>query len=195
MSSSDWYYLGALTSSQFQNGGHRTYWQPTMAALSATAIDVGTYAIQVQTYYNLVAQTYGAQLALSGGSLGIGTEELDLPLRAMLGSGAFTDIERVISRRPVTTNSTYQILPADFFNAMLLTTSGTRTYTLPAWSDMPLYTPPLLGKNRSGNNLTIATSGSDTIDAAASSVTVPTGSSWEVYKDGSSGVWESRVFA
>lgn len=193
MSSADWAYLASLTSSQFQNGGHRSLWQPTMTAIAASATDVGSLATITLGYAQSAAASYAAQLALAGGTQGIGTEELDLPLRALLGSGAFVDIERLIARRPVTANSDYQILPQDFFGAMLLTTSGTRTYTLPEWSDMPLYVPPLLGKNRSGNNLTIQRSGTNTIDNAATSVTVPTGASWEVYKSDSSGLWEMRV--
>ena len=112
-----------------------------------------------------------------------------------IGSAAFVDLEQVLVRRPVTQDATYQILPIDFWTSLLLTTSGTRTYTLPAWSDMPQFVPALIGKNRSGNNLTLARSGSDTIDAAATSVTVPTGSSWEIYKSDTSGLWESRGFA
>jgi hypothetical protein len=195
VSSADWAYLASLTGSQFQNGGHRSLWQPTMTAIAATATDVGNLATITLGYAQSSAASYAAQLALAGGTQGIGTEELDLVLKALLGSGAFVDVERLIARRPVTTNSDYQILPQDFFNAMLLTTSGTRTYTLPDWSSLPLYVPPLLGKNRSGNNLTIQRSGTDVIDNAATSVTVPTGSSWEIYRDGGTGQFESRVFA
>ena len=108
---------------------------------------------------------------------------------------AFADMRQFAIRRPVTQDATYQIVPIDFWTSLLLTTSGTRTYTLPAWADMPDFVPPLIGKNRSGNNLTLARTGTDTFDAAATSVVVPTGSHWEVYKSDTSGLWETRVFA
>ena len=195
MSSSDWYYLGGLTGTQFANGGHRALWQPTMTAIANTAQDVANFAGQANVYYTLTAQTYAALLAVVGGSMNVGTEGLDLPLNTQLGNAAFVDLEQVLIRRPVTQDATYQIVPSDFWTTLLLTTSGTRTYTLPAWSSMPQFVPPLIGKNRSGNNLTLAPTGSDTFDAAAASVTVPTGSSWEVYKSDTSGLWETRVFA
>lgn len=195
MSSSDWYYLGGLTGTQFANGGHRALWQPTMTAIANTANDVANFAGQSQVYYTLQAQTYAAMLALTGGSMGVGSEGLDVPLTVFLGSAAFVDIEQVAAGRPVTQNSSYQIVPADFWTTLLRATSGTPTYTLPLWSDMPANVPPLPGINRSGASITIARSGSDTINAAATSVTVPNGSSFDIWKDDSAGLWEVRVYA
>lgn len=195
MSQSDWTYLAARTAADFANGGHRTYFVPSLSAIAATAQDVADYATTVADTYSLVLGTYTLQLALSGGTTGVGMDPLDVPHNNLLGSAAFANITQFAIRRPVTQDATYQIRPQDFWTAMLLTTSGTRTYTLPAWSDMPEFVPALSGKNRSGNNLTIARSGSDTIDAAATSVTVPTGSSYEIFKSDTSGLWESRVYA
>lgn len=195
MSQSDWTYLASITAGMLANGGHRTYFQPALAAVAATAADVAGYATTVADTYSLVLGTYQLQLALSGGSTGVGTDALDVPHNVLLGSAAFANITQFAIRRPVTQDAAYQIVPQDFWTAMLLTTSGTRTYTLPAWSDMPEFVPALPGKNRSGNNLTIARSGSDTIDNAATSVTVPTGSSYDIYKSDTSGLWEVRVFA
>lgn len=195
MSTTDVAYLAARVSADFQSGGHRTYFVPSLAAVAAVANDVAAYSDATSAYYGLTAATYTLMLSISGGSMGIGTEALDVPLNGLLGGLAFADLRQVLIRRPVTQDATYQILPTDFWGSMLLTTSGTRTYTLPAWSDMPDFAPALLGKNRSGNTLTLARSGTDTIDAAATSVSVPTGSSWEIYKSDTSGLWESRVFA
>lgn len=195
MSATDWAYLAARTSAEFQNGGHRTYFVPTLAAIAASANDVGDMAEDVQNYYSLMAGLYELALAVSGGALGVGTEQLDVPVNVGLGGLAYLGTQQALIRRPVTRDAAYQIVPADFWAEMLLTTSGTRTYTLPLWTDMPDFVPPLPGKNRSGNNLTIARSGSDTIDAAATSVTVPTGSSYDIFKSDTAGLWEVRVFA
>jgi hypothetical protein len=195
VSSADWAYLAARTSADFENGGHRTYFVPVLAAIAATGQDVAAYAETVGEYYGLVSNIYGAVLDVAGGTLGVGYDQLDVPLRNMLGAGAFLTMQQHGIRRPVTRDATYQILPADFYTDLIITTSGTRTYTLPAWSDMPDYVPPLVGKNRSGNNLTVQRSGTDTMDAAATSITVPTGSHWEVFKSETSGTWETRVFA
>lgn len=195
MSADDWAFLEGLTSSQFENGGHRTVFVPACVAVGATGNDMAAIAASVAEYYALMGAIYTAMLAVSGGTLGIGADEYDVSLNVLRGNASFANISQFAIRRPVTQDAAYQIVPQDFWSAMLLTTSGTRTYTLPAWSDMPDFVPPLLGKNRSGNNLTLARTGTDTIDAAATSVTVPTGSSWELYKSDTSGLWEARVFA
>jgi len=195
VSAADRAYLAARTSADFASGGHRLYFPGSLNAVAAVGNDVAADATAVASYYSLVQASYTLMLSISGGSLGIGTEGLDVPLISGLGSAAFVDIPQIVARRLVTKDAAYQILAADFWNTILLTTSGTRTYTLPAWTDMPDFVPPLIGKNRSGNNLTLARTGSDTIDAAATSVTVPTGSHWELYKSDTSGLWETRVFA
>lgn len=195
MSATDWAYLAARTSAELQAGGHRTYFVPILAAIAATANDVGDMAEDVQNYYSLIGGLYNLALAVSGGTLAVGSDQLDVPLNVGLGGLAFLGQQQALIRRPVTRDAAYQIVPADFWTDMLLTTSGTRTYTLPLWSDMPDFVPPLSGKNRSGNNLTIARRGSDTMDAAATSVTVPTGSSYDIYKSDTAGLWEVRVYA
>jgi hypothetical protein len=195
VSSSDWYFLAGISGSIFANGGHRTYLPLAYAAVGASANDVAAMTIASQAYYELTANTYAALLQIAGGSLGVGNAGLDLPLVGTLGSAAFADIEQIVARRPVVQDLNYQITPQDFWNALLLTTSGIRTYTLPLWADMPALVPALLGKNRSGSSLTINRAGTDTMDAAASSVAVPTGSSYEIYKGDAAGTWETRIFA
>ena len=195
MSAEDWYYLGGFQASLWPNGGHRTYLTPVIQAVGRSAQDVGNFAILSQNYYALSAGILTTMMSISGGTLGVGTEGLDVSLNALQGSAAFVDIEQIVSRRPVVADLNYQIQPQDFWNALLLTTSGARTYTLPLWSDMLGRVPPLLGKNRSGAALTINRAGTDTIDGAASSLTVPTGSSYEIYLSDTAGLWESRIFA
>jgi len=195
VSATDRAYLAARVASEWANGGFRTVHVPSLNAVAAVGADVAADASTVSTYLAAAGALYAQMLLVSGGSLGIGSEGLDLSLNAQLGAAAFAEFRQFAVRRPVTQDATYQIVPTDFWTSMLLTTSGTRTYTLPAWSDMPDFVPPLIGKNRSGNNLTLARTGTDTIDAAATSVTVPTGSSWELYKSDTSGLWETRVFA
>lgn len=195
MSSADWAYLAARTGADFENGGHRTYFVPVLAAIAATGQDVASYATTVGEYYGLVSNIYTAILDVSGGTLGSGYDQLDVPLRNMLGSGAFANMAQFAIRRVTTRDAAFQIVPQDFWTEMLLTTSGTRTYTLPAWSDMPDFVPALPGKNRSGNNLTLAPTGSDTINGAGSSITIATASSYDIYKSDTSGAWEVRVYA
>jgi hypothetical protein len=195
VSTADVAYLAARTPTDFLSGGHRTYFQPSLAAVAGVSNDIANAYAGIEAYSALVSATYTLMLSISGGSLGIGTEGLDVPVNTTLGSAAFADIEQIVIRRVVTQDAAYQVVAEDFWTSMLLTTSGTRTYTMPAWSSMPDFVPPLIGKNRSGANLTLARTGSDTFDAAATFVTVPTGSSWEIYKSPTSGLWESRVFA
>ena len=191
MSAADRAYLAARTSADFENGGHRTYFQPSLAAVAAVGNEVATYTDAVEEYYGLVAGLYASVLAYSGGTLGVGYDQTDVPLRVTLGSGAFVDVEQIIAPLVTTQDATYQILPQDFGN-MLRVTSGTRTWTLPSAADLPDRAPPLLIKNRSGNNLTINRSGSDTIDAAATSLTVATGASIKIIK-ASATTWESYL--
>lgn len=193
--SSDSEYLRTITSALMANGGHRTYWDLVMNALANTAQQVSVNAAEVETYYVTSQTLYASMLSVSNGTMASGFDQMDVPLRNMLGAGAFLTMPQLGIRRPVTRNASYQIVSTDFFTDLILTTSGTQTYTLPAWADMPDYVPPLIGKNRSGNNLTLQRAGTDTMDNAATSVTVPTGSHWEVYKSDTAGTWETRVFA
>ncbi len=172
---------------------HLLYLVDDLNAIAAVANYVAAQATQATGQAAAAAASYTLQQSLGMAAWGVGTDGLDLPLTTLLGSAAFADFELLLARRPVTRDATYQILPIDFWASFLVTTSGTRTYTLPLLSDMPENIRPLIGKNRSGNNLAIARSGSDTIDAAATSLTVPTGSGWEIYRGTSQ--WESRVFA
>lgn len=195
MSTTSAAYLTTITSALMANGGHRTYWDLVMAAIAETANDVGDQAAGVASYYDLVQASYTLMLSVSGGSLGTGYDQADVPLRNALGSGAFANMSQFAIRRVTTKDATYQILPQDFWTEMLLTTSGTRTYTLPAWTDMPDFVPALSGKNRSGNNLTLAPTGSDTINGAGASITIATANSYDIYKSDTSGAWEVRVYA
>lgn len=195
MSSTDWAYLAALTNNDFENGAHRTNFTPALSAVAATAVDVASYATQSAAYYEGGAAIYTLMLSVSGGALGVGYDQLDVPARNTLGDAAFANMAQIATRRVVTRDSTYQILPQDFWTDCIRVTSGTRTHTLPAWTDMPDFVPALPGKNRSGNNLTLAPTGSDTINGSASSITIATGSSYDIYKSDTSGDWEVRVYA
>ena len=188
MSAADRTYLAARTSADFENGGHRTYFQPSLAAVAAVGNEVATYTDAVEEYYGLVAGLYASVLAYSGGTLGVGYDQTDVPLRNTLGSAAFVDVDQIIAPLVTTQDATYQILPQDFGN-ILRVTSGTRTWTLPSAADLPDRAPLLWVINRSGSNLTINRSGSDTLNAAATSYTLATGGKVWVAK-ASATTWE-----
>jgi hypothetical protein len=107
-------------------------------------------------------------VALGAGVYGIGIgAQLNLPRVANLGSAAFGefDVEHAIFVTEQT--SAYQITPHDR-NKLILVPSGTVTLTLPLAADLPAGWA-CRWMNISTNNLTFARSGSDTINAAATS--------------------------
>jgi hypothetical protein len=173
MSTTDWAYLAARTSADFANGGHRTYFVPSLNAVANTANDMAALAEDASDAAAAAAATYTLNLALGVSAYGVGTEPLDLPRTVDLGGAAFVETDVLLGVFPSTQNAAYQMLPTDF-RRLLLTTTGTNTWTLPLAADLPdgwhcWY------RNRSGANLTIQRSGSDTFNAAATSVTISTG--------------------
>lgn len=173
MSAEDWSYLGGLAVTQFQNGGHRTYLVPAFNAVGRTAQDVSALATSTSALAAAAASSYALMAALGASAYSIGTAAMSLPRVADLGPGAFTDPQYDAGVIVNLQNAAYQITLHDF-GKLLLDTSGTNTYTLPAATDLPegwwcLY------QNFSGVNLTLARSGTDTINSAATSVTVATG--------------------
>lgn len=114
----------------------------------------------------------GIALELHQRTGGVGTAAIEVPRAAELGSAAFCDAAALTGIFSSTQNAAYQILPQDR-GRLLLTTSGTNTWTLPAGAALPDGWFCRI-KNRSGANLTIARTGSDTIDGATS-LTVATG--------------------
>lgn len=173
MSSSDWYFLSGLTGTQFASGGHRALWQPTMTAIANTANDVGVMAIQVAAYANAAAGSLASQLALGTPANGIGNEPMDLPRMSMFSGGAALpwDMPAMVVN---VQDATYQITEHDF-GKLIIATSGTRTWTLPLGTDVWVGWRTYI-RNRSGNNLTLARSGSDTINGAGSNLTIATAS-------------------
>ncbi len=172
MSNADWALLQALTDQSFANGAFRQNLRPAFNAVGATGQDAAAYAELALAYANAAAASYALALALTGGGQGIGTEPLDLPRVVDLGSAAFADADQLTGIFPATLNAAYQIVPLDF-GKLLLTTSGTNTWTLPLAADLPDGWWCLL-RNRAGANLTIARSGADTLNGAATSVTIAT---------------------
>jgi len=170
------------------NGGHRLWFLPLTQDIVAEAARIQANQTSATAAAAAAQASLSAMLAVSGGTLGIGTEPLDLVRAGDLGSAAFLD-EDVINGIVVNTqNTTYTINITDK-SKLLLTTSGTNTWTLPLLSTLPprWY---FRYKNRSGNNLTFNRSGSDTINAAATSLVVATGTSGIIARSGVS-TWES----
>ena len=174
MSEADWAYLAARTSADFANGGHRVVFVPTRSAVAATAIDVSAFATAAAASAAAAAGSLATQLALGTPANGIGNEPMDLPRMSMFGTSAVRQWDVAAGLFANTQNATYQITEHDG-GKLLLCTSGTQTYTLPPAS------AELVGwncrlRNRSGNNLTLARTGADTINGAESNLTVATAS-------------------
>lgn len=180
--------LAARIATQYQNGGHRSIFVPDLndvAAVGNEAAANGTNAVNSAAQ---AAASLAAALAIIGGAQGVGADPLDVPRGAELGSAAFMDAAILRGVFVLTRDADYQILPQDW-GALIRATSGTRTWTLPAASAVPQGWF-LRIKNRSGSNLTIARTGSDTIDGAAASLVVATGAARIIARAGS-GDWES----
>ena len=165
-------YLAARVDADFSALQHLTYFRPSLLAVGAVGREVAADATAAAASAAAASASYALSLGFSLAAYGIGTQPLHLPRAGSLGALAFMEQEalRVL---PNTQNATYQITPHDF-GRLLLTTSGTNTWTLPLAADLPegwwcLY------RNRSGNNLTINRSGADTFNAAATTVAISTG--------------------
>jgi hypothetical protein len=170
------------------NGGHRLWFLPLIQDIVTEALRISTNSTSAVSAAAAAQAALTSILGVTGGSLGIGTEPLDLVRAGDLGSAAFLD-EDVLNGIVVNTqNTTYQIVLSDK-SKLLLTTTGTNTWTLPLLSNLP---PRwfLRYKNRSGNNLTFNRSGSDTINNAATSLVVATGTSGIIARSGVT-TWES----
>lgn len=174
MSASDWTYLAGLAVSQFQSGGHRTYLVPAFNAVGQTGRDVADMAAQCLAYQTAAAGSLATQVALGLAANGVGNEPMDLPRMSMLNGEAFRQWDQAAALVVNTQDATYQITEHDG-GKLLLCTSGTRTWTLPAATDVWVGWQCRL-RNRSGNNLTLARAGSETINGTAASLTVATGS-------------------
>lgn len=173
MSTPDILYLEARVDADFEGFSHLTYFRPSLHSVAAVGRYVADLAGQAGASEAAAAASYALQLGLGAGAYGIGSLPLSLPRAGALGSAAFLNVNQLKGIFPNTQNAAYQIVPHDF-GKLLLTTSGTNTWTLPLAADLDegwfaLY------RNRSGNNLTVQRSGADGINAAASSVTISTG--------------------
>lgn len=180
--------LAGRVAADYANGGHRTVFVPDLNAVATVAGGVAVDAASAASAAIQAAASLAAALDLTGGAVDIGGDQLALPRNTELGEAAFSDVMQMVGLWPETRDATYQILPQDFAK-VVRATSGTRTWTLPAAESVPDGWW-IVFKNRSGNNLTINRSGSDTIDAAATSLTIATGASLTVVK-ASATTWES----
>lgn len=142
-----------------------------MATVANLAAASATQASAAQT---AAAGSLSTQVALGLPANGVGNEPMDLPRMSMLNGEAFRQWDMAAALITNTQDATYQITEHDG-GKLLLCTSGTRTWTLPAATDVWIGWQARL-RNRSGNNLTLARTGSDTINGAASSLTIATGS-------------------
>ncbi len=174
MSAEDWAYLAARSDSEWANGGFRTVHRPSLNATGRTAQDVYSMTIQAAASAAAAASSYTLMAALGAAAYSIGTPSLSLPRAGDLGSGAFGDGQYAGAPIVNQQNTAYQITLHDF-GKLLLSTSGANTYTLPVGTDLPEGWW-CLWHNISGSNLVIQRSGTDTINAAATSVTIATGS-------------------
>jgi hypothetical protein len=171
------------------NGGHRTWFLPLITDVVAQGAIIQANATTANSSATIALQALGfINTLMGGGTLGIGTKPGEIVRAHDLGTMAFLNEEAVMGFFFNTQNTTYQILLQDK-NKVLLTTSGTNTWTLPLCSDVPMGFKFGI-KNRSGNNLTLNRSGSDTINAAATSLTIATGTTTWVGKS-SATTWES----
>lgn len=189
--------LSARLPSHYLNGSHRQYLIPDFNDMAAVAQMTANNATSAAASATSASGALATMIGLGASAYGIGIDGTYLVRGASLGSAAFASADLLRSCRARVADSNYQIVPHDFGFVMLLATSGTRTYTLPAWADMPEHAPLLRGKNRSGNNLTINPGAADAINGgtAGVGVTVATGNSWDICKGETTGAWELRVYA
>lgn len=180
--------LAGRVAADYANGGHRSVFIPDLNAVATVANDVATDAASAESAAVQAAASLAAALELTGGAVEVGTDQLGVPRNAELGDAAFADAMQIAGQFVDTRDATYQILPQDF-SKVLRATSGTRTWTLPLAANVPDGWW-IVCKNRSGNNLTVSRAGSDTIDAAATSLTIATGASAIIVK-ASATTWES----
>ena len=166
--------LAARTLAQYlEDSSYIEIFPPDLNAVATIGSDVSSKALQIAATYALIAASVATAQAIVGLTQKVGSDILSLPRNVELGGAAYLDYEQLQAIFPSTQNAAYQMVVQDW-GKLLLTTTGTNTWTLPAAADLPdgwwcQY------RNRSGANLTIARSGADTMNAAATSVTVATG--------------------
>ena len=105
---------------------------------------------------------------------GPGTSPAEIPRNSDLGTAAFADIYSIGGIFAVSQTSNYTATLSDF-RKIIIATASTLTFTLPLAADVP-YGWFCLMKNRSGNGLTIARSGSDTLNSGLTSVSIASSS-------------------
>ena len=178
----------AAATRNLDNGGHRFWFLPLVQDVVTEALNIQSLSGAATSAAVSAGTSLAALLAVSGGTLGIGTEPFDLVRVNDLGSMAFLDEDVVNGLVFYTQNTTYQLLLQDK-SKVLLTTSGTNTWTLPLLANLPQRWFTRV-KNRSGFNLTINRSGTDTINAAATSLVIATGTSVLIARSALA-TWES----
>lgn len=154
------------------DSGYILIFPPDLNAVAVIGSDVSAKATSTAASAALVAASVATAQAIVGLTQKVGTEVLALPRNVELGGSAYIDFDQMKGINPNTQNAAYQMLMQDF-GKMLLTTTGTNTWTLPLAVDLPdgwwaLY------RNRSGANLTINRSGADTFNAAATTLAIAT---------------------
>lgn len=177
------YRLQARLGSQYLSGGHRTYLISDFNDVAAVGQMTANNATQAAASAASAASSYSLMVALGASAYGVGIDATDLPRVASFPSGGFAELLAALGIFPNTQNGSYQITPHDF-GKLLLTTSGTNTWTLPLAADLPE------GwfcrwRNRSGNNLTLNRSGADTFNAAATTIALATGTSGMIVRTSS----------
>lgn len=158
----------------YLNNGHLVNLVPDLNAMAAVANLTGSNATQAAASASAAAGSLATQVALGLAANGVGNEPMDLPRMSTFGGSAFRQWDMAGSLVANTQDATYQITEHDQ-GKLLLCTSGTRTWTLPAATDVWIGWTARL-RNRSGNNLTLARTGSDTINGAGSDLTIATAS-------------------
>lgn len=175
MSAADWAYLAARSDADFPNGLFRTYFRPSLNAVGRTAQDMTAMVTQMQSYMDAAAATYALQLALGISAYGVGSAIAALPRNRDLGTAAYLDIDSVLGHIPNLQNGSFTFTAHDR-QRLTYCTSGTNTWTLELAANLPEgWRAPIW--NSSGANLTIAREASlaDTINGAAASATIATG--------------------
>ncbi len=158
--------LAARVQADYLNNKHLLNLMGDLNAIAALANYMAALATQAQASSADASASLALMQALGASAYGIGTAALSLPRASDLGSAAFLDAQYlggVVNLQ----NAAYQMTVHDY-GKLMLTTSGTNTFTLPAGTDLPDGWWCAF-MNISGANLTFARTGSDTINAAATS--------------------------
>lgn len=167
--------LSARVVTDYYNDGHRTWLPGDFNAVAALANLMVSLVTSAQAAADAAAASYALMQSLGASAYGIGSDPLDLPRMTDLGSSATRDYEVSSGIFTKLCNSAYQITPNDH-GMLLISSSGTNTWTLADSTNLPdgfmfFY------HNISGNNLTVQRTGStDTINNAATSITIATAS-------------------